>query len=238
MHTSLGALIWVFGCSTIGCTSLGATDPLLKLPQCLSKSETITLQGSVLYLFNCKCPMLSKVPWVSLLQPLFPGWKYPHICKGIHWWGINGSPTHHGKDMVTASLLVFLIFLHRPLQPTVWTHLEFQFMTTVFMSMATRLSDLDDQKPGTNIQKESHTLTPWSSWNGPEDPDTFGNTPSQSPSQSQVRKPKHYEIWYCLKIQVISAKDKRAAVYKNTSVFWGIIEVTSSLSDGIWDIWD
>ena len=32
-------------------------------------------------------------------------------------------------------------------------------MATVFMSMATRLSDLDDQKPGINIQTEGHTLT-------------------------------------------------------------------------------
>ena len=55
-HMSPGAIVWVFGCSTFSCTSLGATDPLLWLPQCLSRSETITLQGSVLYLFNCKCP--------------------------------------------------------------------------------------------------------------------------------------------------------------------------------------
>ena len=67
---SLGALVWVFVCSTFGCTLLGATDPLLQLPLCLSSSETIILQGSVLYLFNCKCPRLSWVPWVSLLQLL------------------------------------------------------------------------------------------------------------------------------------------------------------------------
>ena len=59
---SRGVLLWVFGCSTFSCTLLGATDPLLWLPQCLSGSETITLQGSVLYLFNCKFPRLSWVP--------------------------------------------------------------------------------------------------------------------------------------------------------------------------------
>ena len=42
-------------------------------------------------------------------------------------------------------------------------------MATVFMSMAARLSNLDEQKPGTNIQKEGHTLTPLSGQNGPED---------------------------------------------------------------------
>ena len=36
-------------------------------------------------------------------------------------------------------------------------------MTTVFMSMATRLSDLDDLKPEIKIQTEGHTLTPASS---------------------------------------------------------------------------
>ena len=51
-------------------------------------------------------------------------------------------------------------------------------MATVFVSMATRLSDLDEQKPGTNVQKEGHTITPPSGWNGPEDPEAFGSTPS------------------------------------------------------------
>ena len=55
--------------------------------------------------------------------------------------------------------------------------------------MASRLSNLDDQKPRINIQTEGHTLTPPSSQNGPEDPEAFGSTPSHSPSQSQARKP-------------------------------------------------
>ena len=42
------------------------------------------------------------------------------------------------------------------------------------MSMAARSSDLDKQKPGTNIQKEGHTLTPPSIQNGPEDPEAVG----------------------------------------------------------------
>ena len=135
----------------------------------------------------------------------------PMSAKGICWWQINGSPTHHGKDTVTASPLVILFFLCRSLHPTVWTHPEFQFRATVFMSMATRLSDLGYQKPGTNIQKEGHTLTPPSGWNGPEDPEAFGSTPSQSPSQSPARKPNCHETQYCLEIQVISTKDGRAA---------------------------
>ena len=84
-------------------------------------------------------------------------------------------------------------------------------MATVFVSMATRLSELDEQKPGTNIQKEGHTLIPPSGQNGPEDPEVFGSTPSQSPSQSPVRKPNHPETWYCLEIQVTFIKNKRAA---------------------------
>ena len=92
---------------------------------------------------------------------------------------------------------------------TVWTNPEFQFMTTVFMSMAARLSDLDNLKSKNKIQTEGHTLTPISSQNGPEDPDAFGSTPSHSPSQSLARKPtpKWPETWYCLEIQEISTED-------------------------------
>ena len=66
--TSLGALIWVFDCSTFGSNWLGATDPFLWLLWHLSRSGTITREGGVLYLFNHKCSRLSPVPWVSLLQ--------------------------------------------------------------------------------------------------------------------------------------------------------------------------
>ena len=44
--------------------------------------------------------------------------------------------------------------------------------------MAARLSDLDDQKSGLNIQTEGHTLTLPSGQNGPEDPEAFGSAPS------------------------------------------------------------
>ena len=84
-------------------------------------------------------------------------------------------------------------------------------MATVFVSMATRLSDLDDQKPGVNIQTEGHTLTPPSSQNGPEDQEAFGSTPLHSPSQSLARKltPDQTETQYCLKIQMTLTKDGR-----------------------------
>ena len=75
----------------------------------------------------------------------------------------------------------------------VCTHPEFQFTATVFMSMAAQSSDLDDQNPGTSIQKEGHTLTPPSGWNSPEDPEAFGSAPSQSPSQAPVREPDCHE---------------------------------------------
>ena len=77
------------------------------------------------------------------------------------------------------------------------------------MSMATRSSDLDDQKSIVNIQTEGHTFTPPSGQNGPEDPEAFGNAPSHSPSQSLARKPTPDwpKTWYCLEIQVILTKD-------------------------------
>ena len=84
-------------------------------------------------------------------------------------------------------------------------------MATVFMSMAAKLSDIDDQKSGVILQTEGHTLTPPSGQNGPENPEAFGSTPSCSPSQSPARKltPDWPKTWYCLEIQVISTEDER-----------------------------
>ena len=82
-------------------------------------------------------------------------------------------------------------------------------MATVFMSMAARSSDLDNQKPGVNIQTKGHTLTPPSGQNDPENPEAFGSTPSHSPSWSLARKPTPDwpETQYCLEIQLTSTKD-------------------------------
>ena len=84
-------------------------------------------------------------------------------------------------------------------------------MTTVFMSMATRTSDLDELNLEVKIQTEGHTLTPTSGQNGPEDPDAFGSAQSCSPSQSLTRKPMPdwLETWYCLEIQVVFTEDKK-----------------------------
>ena len=86
-------------------------------------------------------------------------------------------------------------------------------MATLFMSMAVSLSNLDDQKPGVNIETLGHTLTPPSGQNGPEDPETFGSAPSCSLSQSLARKltPNWPETQYCLEIQVTLTKDGRAS---------------------------
>ena len=83
-------------------------------------------------------------------------------------------------------------------------------MATVSMSMATKSSDIENQKTGVNIQTEGHTLTPPSSWHGPEETEAFGSSPSHSPSQSLARKPTpdHPGTQYCLEIQVISTEDR------------------------------
>ena len=82
-------------------------------------------------------------------------------------------------------------------------------MATVSESMATKLSNLDDQKSGVNIQTDGNTVTPPNGWNGPEEVEAFGSTPSHSPLQSLVRKPKPNcpETLYCLEIQVMSTED-------------------------------
>ena len=93
----------------------------------------------------------------------------------------------------------------------VWTYPEFQFMITVFVSMATRSSNLDDLKPEIKIQTEGHTLTPMSGQNGLKDPEAFGSTPSCSPSWSPARKPAPDwpETQYCFEIQVNSTEDDK-----------------------------
>ena len=103
-------------------------------------------------------------------------------------------------------------------------------MAIVFVSMATRMSDLDEQKPGTNVKKEGHTLMPLSGQNSPEDPEVFGSTPSWSPSQSPVRKPNCPKTQYCLEIQVISTKDERAAPYPSHT--WQAPIVEDMVQDG------
>ena len=82
-------------------------------------------------------------------------------------------------------------------------------MATVYVSMATKSSDLGDQRTGASIQTGGHTLTPLSGQHGPEETEAFGGTPSHSPSQSPVRKPTPDcpGTQYCLEIQVISTED-------------------------------
>ena len=77
------------------------------------------------------------------------------------------------------------------------------------MSIAAKLSDIDDQKIGANIHPEGHTLTPPSGQHGPEETEAFGSIPSHSPSQSLGRKPTpdHPGTQYCLEIQVLSNED-------------------------------
>ena len=84
-------------------------------------------------------------------------------------------------------------------------------MATVFVSMATRSSNLDDQMSGVNIQTEGHTLTPPSGWTGLEDQEAFGSTPSHSTFQSLARKltPDQPKTWHCLDIQVTLIEDGR-----------------------------
>ena len=79
------------------------------------------------------------------------------------------------------------------------------------MLMATRSSDLDDQKYGVIIQTEGHTLTPLNGQNGLEEREASGSTP-HSPSQSLVRRqtPDFPETQYCLEIHAISTKDRGA----------------------------
>ena len=87
----------------------------------------------------------------------------------------------------------------------VQANLEFQFMTTTVMSMATNSSDLDNQISEANLQTEGHTLTPPSSQKNLEETGALGSAPSHSPVRQL--SPGHPETWYCLGIHVTLTKE-------------------------------
>ena len=102
-------------------------------------------------------------------------------------------------------------------------------MTTVLVSMATRLSDLDDSEPEIKIQTEGHSLT---LTNGQENPEAFGSVPSHSPSWSLARKPTpdQPETQYCLEIQVVSTKDNK--VIPLPSHAWQVLIMEDMVHEG------
>ena len=109
-------------------------------------------------------------------------------------------------------------------------------MTTVFMSMAARLSDLDDFKPGIKIQNEDHTFTLTNGQNGQENPEAFGSAPLHSPSWSPARKPtpNQPETWYCLEIHIISTEDEK--VIRPLPHAWQVLIVEDMVQEGRTDL--
>ena len=98
--------------------------------------------------------------------------------------------------------------------------------------MAAKSSDLDDQKSGTTIQMEGHTLTPPNGWIGPEEMKESGSSPSHLPSQSLMRRqtPDCPETRYCLEIQITSTKD--GGTNPPPSHAWQVPVVEDMLWDG------
>ena len=143
---------------------------------------------------------------------LFPGWKCPHACKRAHWWQINEIPINMEK-MWLAQTQWFLISCKGLCTQIVQTNLEFQFMTTIVMSMATKSSNLDDHISGANLQNDGHTPTSPSDWKGLEEMGASGSAPSHSPSWSPERQPSpgHSGTQYCLGICVTLTKKRGAA---------------------------
>ena len=122
MHTILKALVWVFGCTAFSYTSWGATDPLLWLPRCLLRSKITTLQGSVLYLFNSKCPRLSRHPELVSFSCLHISWVACHPvslgpCIGVAGTTIFWCQLHMWDTSQ-------LWWTHQSIQhPYVWSHI-------------------------------------------------------------------------------------------------------------------
>ena len=94
----------------------------------------------------------------------------------------------------------------------VWTNPQFQFMTTIVISMATKSSDLDDCISGVNLQNNGHTPTSPSGVKGLEEMGASGSAPSHSPPWSPERwpSPGHPGTQYCLGI-CITLTEKRGA---------------------------
>ena len=65
------------------------------------------------------------------------------------------NPDQCGKDAVSTTPVVFSFLTRGLCTQIVLTNLEFQFTTTIVMSMATKCSDLDDWISGANLQNNS-----------------------------------------------------------------------------------
>ena len=148
--------------------------------------------GSTVWNCGSLWPSLKLLPWwfEKAGEYVFPVRKCPNVCRRNPLVADKQiSASSWTRCIVTASTLVSLFSGMGLCTQTVWMYPEFQFTTTVFMSMATKLSNLDELNPEVKIQTEGYILTPTSSQNGPEDPEAFGSAPSHSPSRSATRKP-------------------------------------------------
>ena len=106
--------------------------------------------------------------------------------------------------MANANQVVFVISCKGLYTWFVWLDLEFQFMASTIVSMATRSSDLEDQMSGANLQMEGHVDMSSQSWKDPKEMGAFSSPPSHSPSWSLARRlpPSCPNTRYCLGIHV------------------------------------
>ena len=82
-------------------------------------------------------------------------------------------------------------------------------MATIIMSMATRSSDLEDQRSGANLQTEDHMGVESPHWEGPEEMGALVSSPFHLPSWSLARGalPNCPNTRYCLGIHVTLSKE-------------------------------
>ena len=72
----------------------------------------------------------------------------------------------------------FVLFLAGAFVPTLDDYPEFQFTATNFMSMAAKLSDLEDEMSGVNPQTEGHADVPPQSAKDLQKLEALDNSPS------------------------------------------------------------
>ena len=153
---------------------------------------------------------------------LFPGRRHPHICKGSPLMAYKWSPNQCVKDMVNANQVFFFISCQGLCAQFMWLYLEFQFTATIIMSMATRSSDLEDRRSGSNLQTEGHAGMEPQCQQGPEETGVLGSSPSHLPSWSPARGllPNCPNTRYCLGIHV--TKTKETGVVPPPSLAWTV----------------
>ena len=146
-------------------------------------------------------------------------------------------PLTVNSTQVTTNPVISLFFCMGPCAPKLSELIQsFNSHATVFMSLAARSIDLDDQKPGINIQTEGHTLTPTKQLKWPwEDQRGIWRVPH--PNHCPSLQCKETYTWMAMRLSIVwkykatSTKDERV-ITPPLSHAWQVPIVEDMVWDG------